>query len=94
MAAAHQTTTGHFGPGTLRSELLIYPDRQLRIVTMKGWFWDAVPVLERSGYPLEELLSAALQLAEDLPSGRGFDLDVLDATAVMIKAAYCSMQDH
>jgi hypothetical protein len=88
MGITDELPLGHVGWGEKRSELLRYPDGSTRLVTMRTWYWDALPDLQINGFDLSDLLECAQNLAAEFPSGRGYEFDVIDSTAYMIRSTY------
>lgn len=66
------------------SKLIRYPDGMHRILAMQIFEWNRVTEVEAAGYPFDEILDAALIMAEEFPTQRGYEADVLDKTKYML----------
>lgn len=68
----------------LVSHVLTYPDGVQRVLTMKRYQWDWVPLAEEHGYGFQDILREAMGLARNFPSRHGYQYDVLDSTKYML----------
>jgi hypothetical protein len=71
-----------------RSHRIVYPDGIERILTLPAYQWDWVDIAEDNGYAFNDILGTAMSLAEEFPSGKGWNFDVLDSTRYMILTIY------
>lgn len=79
---------GSIGFGHSHSALLYYPDGSHRVVDLKDWYWDVLTELRVHGIDLWDLLKGAIELSEREPTKDGYEFDVVNNTAVMIRDAY------
>lgn len=66
------------------SHVITYPDGVQRVLTMKRYQWDWVPLAEENGYGCQDILREAMGLARNFPSAHGYQHDVLDSTKYML----------
>lgn len=79
---------GSVGFGQSHSTLLYYPDNVHRVIDLKEWYWDVLTELRVHGFDLWDMLKGAIELSERAPSEHGYEFDVLNNTAVMIRDTY------
>lgn len=51
---------------------------------MRVYEWGWVKFVEDNGYPLIDVLDAAITLAHEFPTHKGYDADVIDKTRYML----------
>lgn len=86
--SVHLKPTGEIGFGHSHSALLYYPDNVHRVVDLKDWYWDVLTELRVHGFDLWDMLKGAIELAEREPSAHGYEFDVVNNTAIMIRDTY------
>lgn len=82
VAITHKAPSGPARDST--SKLIRYPDGVHRILTMRAFEWERVRECELAGYPFYEVLDAAQILANEFPTEKGYEADVLANTRYML----------
>lgn len=61
---------------------------------MKRYQWEWIETAEKHGRPFHEILRAAMQLAQEFPSRKGYHHDVLEQTEFMLKTVMQCIHDE
>lgn len=73
--------------GANRSELIVYPDGVSRILSMRSHYWDVLDLIADDGWKFADVISLALDMADDGPPMLSRDEDILAATKFVIAMA-------
>jgi hypothetical protein len=52
---------------------------------MKEWYWSSLNDLKAGGFEFCDIIAGAITLANEFPTANGYEYDVHDSTAYLIK---------